>query len=216
MNSLTRKGLILIVSVVTLLVTACSLPGSSKGTMKQVFVLQGEAGSTVSGDLTAMHCLSLRLSLPESAPGFNTVRMAYQIEPNRLDYFAYHEWAATPARMLASVMEGRLDASGMFGAVISGSADIRTELRLDSEVLALQQDFSEQTSAVWLAIKVNLVDVSNRSLIGSRAFSYRVPAAEQNAEAGVVAANQATDQYLNDLLAFLSESVSSIQCPVGQ
>lgn len=213
MNSLARNSVIFSVTLITLLITACGLPGSSKATVKQAYVLQGAQPSSIPDGLVPKPCLSLRVSQPESAPGFNTVRMAYRIEPNRMDYFAYHEWVATPARMMASLIETRLDESGLFGAIVAGSSDIRTDLRLDSEVLSLQQEFEDGTSNVTLAVKVNLVKVSNRSLINSRTFSYRVAADEQNAEAGVVAANLATERFLDDLARFVSSAVKPMECP---
>ena len=111
------------------------------------------------------------------------------------------------------MIETRLDESGLFGAIVAGSSDIRTDLRLDSEVLSLQQEFEDGTSNVTLAVKVNLVKVSNRSLINSRTFSYRVAADEQNAEAGVVAANLATERFLDDLARFVSSAVKPMECP---
>jgi cholesterol transport system auxiliary component len=213
MNSLPRISLIFPVTVIALLISACGLPGNPKGTEKQVFILQAEQISPRPGNLASRPCLSLRISQPESAPGLNTARMAYRTDPNRIDYFAYNEWIASPARMMASLMEDRLDESGMFGSIVSGSSDIRTDLRLDSNVLSLYQDFTGETSAVALSVKVNLIDVSGRTLINSKKFSYRVPADERNAESGAVAANQAAGRYLDDLTKFISEAIDPMKCP---
>ncbi len=138
--------------------------------------------------------------------------MAYSTEPNRLDYFAYHEWIAPPAKMIASLMESRLQASGLFSAVLAGSPDVRTDLRLDSELQVLQQDFTGDESTLNFTIRVNLVEVQSRTLLGSETFDYQEPAGG-NAEAGVVAANRAVDRYLDELTGFLDASVKNLECP---
>jgi len=139
--------------------------------------------------------------------------MVYSTQAPRLDYFAYHEWADTPARMIAAMIETRLDASGLFGAVLRGSSDVRTDLRLDSELMRLQQNVKGADSAVELTIKVSLVDVSSRSLLDAKTFSYKQTASGANPEAGAAAANQAANRFLADLTAFLSRSIARFNCP---
>jgi len=212
MNTLSKNSLFLLVAASVLLIASCSLPGPSQRPAKQTYVLQGGPVSQPPEVMTPKPCASLRVGMPGSAPGINTVRMAYTIEPNRRDYFAYHEWVATPARMIASMMESRLDALGLFSAVIPGSSDIKTDFRLDSEVQVLQQDFAKGTSTVTLTIKLTLVEVANRSLLNSKTFSYRESADGENAEAGVAAANRAAEYFLVDLTAFLSESIKPVEC----
>lgn len=213
MNSLAGTILIFPFAVIALLISSCSLPGNPRSTQKEVFILQAEQISPRPGSLASRPCLSLRISQPESAPGLNTARMAYRTETNRIDYFAYHEWVASPASMMASLMEDRLDESGMFGSIVSGSSDIRTDLRLDSHVLSLYQDFTGETSAILLSAKVNLIDVSGRTLMNSKKFSYRVPANERNAESGAVAANRAAGHFLDDLTKFISLAIDPLVCP---
>ena len=213
MNSLPRISLIFPLTVIGLLISACGLPGNPKSTQKEVFILQAEQISSRPGNLASRPCLSLRIRQPESAPGLDTARMAYRTDSNRIDYFAYNEWVASPARMMAALMEARLDESGMFGSIVSGSSDIRTDLRLDSHVLSLYQDFTGETSAALLSVKVNLIDVSGRTLMNSETFSYRVPATERNAESGAVATNQAAGRFLDDLTNFISVAIDPMTCP---
>ena len=191
---------------------ACSLPGREQAPSPQTYVLQASQAVKASAPAAARKCLSIRVSTPRTAPGFATSRMAYTEQADRLDYFAYHEWVDTPARMLAHLEAQGLDASGLFGAVLSGSPEIRTDLRLDSELTRLLQEFTGSGNALALDIKVTLVDVKSRSLLGSKRFSYSQATSKANPEAGVAAANQAIDAFLADLLAFLEESIAPIAC----
>ena len=194
---------------------ACSLPtlGKQPASVRQSWQLQDERATVpapVAGDRP---CLTLRVNAAGSAPGFTTERMAYTTQAQRLDYFAYHEWVDTPARMLAALMESRLDASGLFGAVVSGSPEIKTTLRLDAELLRLQQDFTGTGSAVNLAIKVKLIDVPGRALLDVKTFSYSEAAADANPEAGVDAANRAAGRFLAELTTWVAASIDRIDCP---
>jgi len=202
----------LLIAVIVSLTAGCSLPGPQQSPAKQTYLLQGNQESHLAHAAISRSCVTLRISTPGSAPGFATARMAYTKEPPRLDYFAYHEWVDTPARMIASMIEARLDFSGMFGAVVSGSSEVRADFRLDSDVIRLLQDFDAQGSTVILKIKVNLIDVSKRSLLSSQVFSYAETSMAANPEAGVVAANHAAEYFLGDLMEFLSESMEPIDC----
>jgi len=215
MNDLNRFCRTICIVVALAAITACSLPGSSRNTAKQLYVLQGEDISNPVPVPVAKPCITLRVNTPGSAAGLNTARMAYSTKPGQLDYFAYHEWVAPPAKMIASMIETRLETSALFGLVIAGSPDIRANLRLDSELRVLQQDFSGNSSTVIFAIRVNLVDVASRAMIGSKTFSYRESTEDRNAESGVVAANRVTGRFLDDLVAFVRASTAGLECPEG-
>lgn len=205
-------GILLVVALLVLM-GGCTLFGQSQTPAKQSYLLQSEGTSGASAAEQARPCLTLRVSMPSSAPGVGTTLMAYTTEPPRLDYFAYHKWVDTPARMIAALIEKRLDSSALFGAVVTGSSDIRTDLRLDAEIKSLQQDFSGAKSTLGLVIKISLVEVSSRSLLRSETFSYAETVNGGNAEAGVAAANRAADQFLADLTLFVAESISGFDCP---
>jgi cholesterol transport system auxiliary component len=199
--------------LLALALPACSMPGKTNVPASQAYLLQADAAASVWEEGASRQCLSLRVAVPTAGPGFITARMAYTTEPPRLDYFAYHEWVAPPARMLAALMETWLDDSGLFGAVVFGSADIRTDLRLDSDLVRLSQDFNGSTSILALEIKVKLVDVSTRALLDARTFSYAETVAGGIPEAGAVAANHAVTQFLTDLAAFVASSIERLDCP---
>ncbi len=202
----------IVVVVATASLLSCSIPGGSPKTPKQFYTLQS-AGVQSLAATTAKPCYSLRIEMPAAAPGLNTSRMAYSRESHRLEYFAYHEWVSPPPRMIAAAMEKELQASGLFTVVLTGSPDVRTDWRLDSSLQTLQQDFSSGESSVQLAIRINLVDLSDRVLMDSKTFSYDESAEGQDAEAGVAAANRAVRQFLQELTAFLDESIRKTSCP---
>jgi len=211
-----RRYIISLVASVVVLAAGCSLPGKSPATPRRTYLLQdqgrqdgGQAAAFPATD--ARPCLNLRVSTPSSAPGYGTTRMVYVKQPPRLDYFAYHEWADTPARMVQAMMENHLTSSGLFGAVLSGSTDVRTDLRLDAELQKLEQDFTGAGSTLVLGIKVEIVDMASRSLLAARSFTYTETAGE-DAESAVVAADRAAQQFLADLTTFVAAAIKPLEC----
>ncbi len=196
-----------------MLVSACSLPGPRQGTTSHSYMLDGGGSPDDYSVQVSRPCLALRVSMPGSAPGFGTSRMAYINEPPRLDYFAHHAWVDAPARLLENLLVTQLDRAGMFGAVLSGAQEVRTDLRLDSELQRLVQTFDESGSTLSLAIRVELIDNDSRSLAGSRTFSYIESAVDENPVAGVAAANRAANRFVGELLEFLADSIHPYECP---
>lgn len=206
----------LLLAVLTLLMigslSGCALPGPAKESAQKTYLLQAGELSIKRPAVPSDSCALLRISGPVSSPGFTTSRMAYTNEPRRVDYFAYSEWVDSPAKMLAAMMESQLDHSGLFRAVVKDSPDIRTDYRLDSELHRLLQVVNADESWVVLEMKVKLIAIADHTLLNSRTFEYRETASQANPEAGVAAANRAAQQFLDDLVAFVTESLDQIDC----
>lgn len=200
-----------------LLMAGCSLsgglPGASQTAARRAYLLQGGGISPAADVAAARRCLSLRVGATASAPGYGTTRMVYSTQPPRLDYFAYHEWADLPARMFAAMIETRLDASSLLGTVVTGSSDVRTDLRLDSELKSLRQDFTGDDSSIALEIKVSLVDVSRRSFLQTKTFSFTEAIDGAGPDAGARAANRAAHRFLAELTVFVADAIAGLACP---
>lgn len=203
---------LMLAAFVLLSTAACSIRGTAQTPQKEIFVLRADPpGNVVSAAMKPSGC-SLRIGTPVPAVGLNTARMAYSTEPKRLEYFAYHEWAAPPAKMLESLIERQLDASGMFRFVVTNLPDIRADLRLDSNLQTLQQNFDNGSSGVQLVVKVTLAEPETRTLVASETFGYEEIAAGADAESGVDAANRAAGQFLIDLQRFIGKSMDKTNC----
>jgi len=144
--------------------------------------------------------LSLRINEPLAAAGFDSRRIIYLRQPYRLDYYARHEWADTPARMLAPLLQSAFAASGLYRVVLSAASAANTELSLDTEIMRLQQDFSQRPSQLRLSLRASLLDNASRRVLASREFDVSLAAPSEDAQGGVTAANLALQQILADLL----------------
>ena len=107
--------------------------------------------------------------------------------------------------MLAPLMVVALENSGAFRAVGSATGGIAGELRLDTEVLRLQQEFGGGPSRVRFTLRASLTDNATRRVISSREFDATVVADSDDPYGGVVAANNAVQRVLQQLGSYSSE-----------
>jgi cholesterol transport system auxiliary component len=143
---------------------------------------------------------------PRAAAGFDSQRIIYLRQTHKLEYFAHSQWIDTPARMLAPLMVAALRDAGAFDAVLLSTGGVAGDMRLDTEILRLQQDFRSQPSAVRFTLRVNLVDSAGRKVLQSRDLDASVAAASDDPYAGVVAANQAVQEVLQQLAVLCSDA----------
>lgn len=143
---------------------------------------------------------------PRAAAGFDSQRIIYVRAAHRLEYFAQSEWVEPPARMLSPLLVGALERSGAFRAVVSTPASAAGELRLDTELVRLQHEFLTQPSQVRVTLRATLVDERTRRVLAWREFDTSVAAASEDPYGGVVAANRAVHDLLEQLAAFCAEA----------
>jgi len=151
----------------------------------------------------------LAVSPPRARPGFDTPRMAYLRQPHELDYFAANQWADTPARMLEPLLAQVLEQTGSFRAVVQTSGVIPADVRLDTELIRLQHDFSTRPSRVQLTLRAQLIDVRSKRVLAVKLFDEAENAASDDAYGGVTAANRALQRVLAQLADFCVDAAVS-------
>ena len=149
---------------------------------------------------------TLVISPPRAAAGFDSQRIIYLRDAYKLEYFANSEWVDLPQRMLAPLLVSALERSGAFRAVIQAPGSASGDLRLDTQVIRLQQEFQTQPSHARFTLRAYLVDDKSRRVVAWREFEAEVPAASDDPYGGVIAANQAVQMVLADLSAFCAEA----------
>lgn len=160
-----------------------------------------EAKSTIPATQTRRD-LVLAVSMPRARPGFDTQRMAYVRQPHELEYFATHQWVDTPSHMLAPLLAQALEQSAGFRSVVQSPGTVAADVRLDTELVRLQQDFGTQPSRVNLTLRAQLIDMRSKRALAAKQFDETENAAEDNAYGGVSAANRALQRVLEKLAEF--------------
>jgi cholesterol transport system auxiliary component len=152
---------------------------------------------------------TLLISTPKAEPGFDTPLIAYQQRPYGLDYFVNSRWVDTPAQMLHRLIVDTLAGTNGFAAVLASPTPAEGDLRLETTIIRLQQDFTQQPSQVRLVLRTALFDIDNNRLLGSRFLEATQIAPSEDAYGGVQAANDALRQVLAELQDFVLETVAN-------
>jgi cholesterol transport system auxiliary component len=183
---------------------ACSVLGKTS-TPPPMFYALDSAPSLVAPVPASGPGLTLIISPPQAASGFDSQRIVYVRTDHQLEYFAHSEWVDPPARMLGPLLVSAAQQTGAFAAVVLASGTAAGDLRLSTEILRLQHNFQVSPSRVQLTLRAYLTDEKSRRVLAWREFSGEAPAAADTPQAGVVAANQVVQSVLAQLAQFLAE-----------
>ncbi len=153
--------------------------------------------------------LVLAVSMPRARAGFDTAQMVWVQQAHELKVFSRNRWADTPARMLAPQLAQALERSGIFHAVVQAPSSASAMLRLDTELIRLQQDFSVRPSRVQFTLSAQLIDINTRRVIASAEFDETENAVTEDAYGGVRASNVALERLLAKLAAFCAKYASA-------
>ena len=154
---------------------------------------------------------TLIVNPPHAAAGFDSQRIIYVRDAHKLDYFARSEWIDTPARMLTPLIVAAIENGGAFRAVVQTPSPAAGDIRLDTEILRLQHNFTTSPSSVRFTLRAYLVDNATRRVLASREFDTSEVAASEDPYGGVVAANRAVQSTLEKLAGFCAETALSWQ-----
>jgi cholesterol transport system auxiliary component len=183
----------------TLLLAACSNFTAPQTVSQNIYVL--EAGPAIP-TAQVKRDLVLAVSVPRTRPGFDTPQMAYFKQPHELNYFATNRWVDTPARMLEPLVAQAMMQTESFRAVVQTAGAIPADVRLDIELVRLQQDFQTHPSRVQLTLRAQLIGVRGKRLLAERQFDEVENASSDDAYGGVVAANRLVQRLLGELAEF--------------
>jgi len=155
----------------------------------------------------ASSALTLLVVPVRASPGLDTRDIAWLHRPHEIEHYALHQWVDTPSHLLAPLIVRSLQRSGLFRAVVMAPSSAAADLRLETELLKLQQDFSDTPSRVHLSLRVTLVDTATRRVLAIRDIDAVAVAPTENAEGGAAAASIATREALRRLDALCAAAI---------
>ncbi len=192
-----RKGWFPLV-LFPLIMAACAFPGPSQNQVLHTYLLNPEAASTESPTVNGKGMAVLEVNLPRARAGFDTERMVYLRRPQEIGYYAASEWVDPPARMLAPLLVQAFERTSAWRSVVQMPSAIRGDYRIDSENLAIGQEFFQHPSRVRVTLRIQLVDLRQRQILGVKEFEVLEEAPSDDADGGVVAANRAVARLLDE------------------
>ena len=167
--------------------------------------------TTVAGAVTpASPVLSSAVSTlvvnePRAASGYNTREIVYVRAANQLEAFAFNQWVEPPAVMLGPLLVHAIERTGAFRAVVRAPTSVAGDVRLDTELIRLQQEFTVVPSRVRLTLRAVLIDTATRRVIASREFDAEVASPSDDPAGGVATANQVAHRVLAEVAAFCAQ-----------
>jgi len=142
---------------------------------------------------------TLLVNPTRAAPGYDSQHIVYVRVAHQLEHFAHSDWVDTPARMLAPLIVSAVGKTGGFRAISSATSGIAGDLRLDTEVIRLQQEFGGGPSRVRFTLRATLSDNATRQVISWREFDETAASASEDPYGGVIAANRAVQAVMEQL-----------------
>jgi len=142
----------------------------------------------------------LLVAQPITEAGFDVPDIAYTRTPLAVEYYTRSEWADTPGRMVWPLLVRALERSNAFQAVVTSSSTAVADLRLELDIIRLQQEFFTTPSQVRFTARVKLFDLRSGHVLGTQVLEVVEPAASEDAYGGVRSANRATTRLLEQVV----------------
>ena len=208
--AIARLSRLTCVGLCALMLCACSALSPSATPPPAFYSLNGAQGVAVAAASPTSASAAqptLIINPPRAAAGFDSQRIIYLREAHKLEYFANSEWVDLPARMLGTLLVAALQDSGAFRAVVLAPGTAVGEMRLETDIIRLQQDFQTRPSRAHFTLRATLLDDKTRRVLAWREFDASVPSPTDDPYGGVLAANLAVQSVLKELAAFCAEQV---------
>jgi cholesterol transport system auxiliary component len=151
------------------------------------------------------HNLGLLVLPTDAATAYDTARMAYTERPFQLGYFRDHEWAEPPAQMIHKLLTETLVRTNSFHSVVSPPDIVQSGYALRTRLLEMVQDYTRSPPVLRLSLRVELLAPAGRS-IATREITIAEPMRQATPYAGVVAANVAVANALQEVADFVLEN----------
>jgi cholesterol transport system auxiliary component len=213
-RSMARCGRGLVIGLILMSVTACSWLSPAATPVPSFYSLDSARAAPLALGAPATGP-TLTVNPPRAAAGFDSSRIIYVRERHKLEYFAHSEWVDPPARMLAPLLVAAIERTGAFRAVVLAPSAAGGDMRLDTEIIYLQHEFTSLRSRVRFTLRAYLVDDKTRRVLAGRQFDATIPAASDDPYGGVVAANRAVQKVLEELAAFCAETARGVRAQNG-
>ena len=184
------------------LLTGCVSVGLGGDAPAQAHYLLADTAAPAARRAQPLVPALLLQALPADASA-DTAALAYSPRPNEFAYYQFAQWTERPVRRVPRLLQQRLEARGLAGAVAMVGEPARADWLLTVAIDALHHDVSTLPGQGRVAITVELFDRRNRTRVARRQFEAVVPAASATAPAAAAAISAALTQSFDALVPWL-------------
>lgn len=189
----------IVVTLFALVLAGCSTLHPTEAESVHTYLLEAQIDRT---EQVKPIPLALTVSPPRAVPGYDTVRMAFVRQPHMLEYFAKNRWAETPAKMLGPLLVRALELRTGFNTVTSADGMVKGDVRLDTEITLLQQEFTTSPSHLHMKLRAQLVEQASYRVLATQVFDAVEAAPTGDPYGGVIAANRMLPRLLGQIADF--------------
>ena len=181
------------------LLAGCVSVGNGADTPAHAYLRLTDPG-TAGVERRAAPLLDALLVQPQPADALaDTVSIAYARAPERYGFYQFASWTERPVRQLPQLLQRRLEARGLAGAVGLVGDPLRADWLLTLRVDAIYHDAGAEPGRARLALTAELFDRRARVRVARRAVDADVPVARADAPAAAAAMSQAVAQAFDVL-----------------
>lgn len=144
--------------------------------------------------------LTLYVTPIDALPIYNSTQMAYSTQPFQVCYFAKNGWAEPPAIMLQPLLVQTLQNTHFFHAVTTTL--VQYDYALNVQLLELKQNFICKKSYIAMKLRAQIINAKTNEIVATKEFHVIRLAPCPNPYGGVVAANEATAEILEQVALF--------------
>lgn len=160
--------------------------------------------STASVARLAVPLVPALLLQPQPAGALaDTQAIAYSRQAHEFAFYQLASWTERPVRQLPRLLQRRLEARGLAGAVGLLGEPLRADWLLALGIDTLHHDVAAAPGSGRVAITVDLFDRRTRTRVARRSFEASMPAASADSAAAAQAMSQAVARVFDELLPWL-------------
>ncbi|MBX3607525.1 MAG: membrane integrity-associated transporter subunit PqiC, partial [Piscinibacter sp.] len=137
----------------------------------------------------------------------DTHAIAYSRRPGEYAFYQLASWTERPVRAVPRLLQQRLEARGVAGAVGLLGDPMRADWLVAVGVEALHHDLPAEPGVGRVVLSVELFDRRRRTRVARRSFEASVPAARADSAAAAVALSQGLGQVFDAVVPWLESEL---------
>jgi ABC-type uncharacterized transport system auxiliary subunit len=189
-------------ALASLLLSACISVGIGGDAPAQAHFLLNDAATPAPRRAQPVVAALLIQAVPAGATA-DSAAIAYSQRPDEFAFYQFAQWTERPLRRVPRLLQQRLEARGVAGAVGIVGDPLRADWLLTVAVDALHHDVSVPPGQARVALAAELFDRRSRTRIARRQFDVAVPTASATAPAAAAAMSSALTQAFDRLVPWL-------------
>ena len=177
--------------------------GAGKDTKAIVYYVMEDGGRATSAATPSPRTLLLADTV--AGAFYDTDGMAFSSKPGTRGYYQLARWSERSSKRFSDLLLARLEHEKIFAAVSQVSGNVRGDWLLTTEILDFYHDAAQQPGVVRMALRAEVVNLKNRTLLARKTFVLSVPVSSFDASGAHQAFNEAATRTLNELADWLKE-----------